>query len=340
MKNERRMKHRFWENVFKRAKDKLDFEAALIRALTAVSDYDREDEFKIQSFLLGGIQESYDEFQRKITSWRNSALDLIGECLIEICEKYDKGNAIVFRMERDGTAKKNRYELTTFIGQKHKAKIDYLTKREMYNRIFETYLDKINSESNIGDTLSALIVAGELEMFQENKELHPKFDEALAIHNIKNIELLAGPLIITNEEGYTNEFLLHLAKKTVEDKTYETKFMKNKLSPFESLYAGYFHCYVVGDTILFELPHEFMHGKSDENHIAIFTSKRIANEIRAFFDRYIEEFADIINITFKGNAALNEVIELFNPPIKLAEQRISYESLEHMNKKILEQMAG
>ena len=268
----------------------LNFKREFLKAVEVKNkEYNSYKQLYVQSVLLGLNDENKKKIEEAISRFYDIAYKNLLDFTSKINNELKSGKAFVFRMEQIDE-KKGIYDLIRYDNRNKYGIVRRLFRSEMYDHVFKTYLSKVSNKArNYGfSDKRALIVAGEMAMLQECGR---RFEDVYEIFKrLNSIHLLAGPFVVVDEDDNMNNFIRFLS-----DRFDNATYSRNALLPFESLYSGYFHCYVIDDVVLLELPHEFMHKRSKINHIAIFQNTEIAKWLHRYFEEYEKFFAEKYN---------------------------------------------
>ena len=315
----------------------VDLYAELKKITGEVANIEKQDEEKVQKCSLGKMAEQHgDKLAKAIDKSYHDGKALLEEILEQIKSDLDSlKQVMIFRILREKNVNRaDHYELVTFDGKKRKAKIRYVSKRKMYEHIIGHFSWMLRKWSANNAEEQALFVVGEGEMLQECIERFPSRRDRF--NSIESIHYLAGPFMVHKANDRMNDFVRYLVRRS--SKKSEITFSRNRLLPLKKLYAGYFHCYIIGDNILLELPHEFMHERSNLNHIILFNNGKYAKKLRDFFGRYAKFFAEKQEFS-KGedeNKIRQEVLKLYEATINAKTEKIS---IDNIAKLILEKSA-
>ncbi|MDR2572332.1 MAG: hypothetical protein LBD23_18830 [Oscillospiraceae bacterium] len=110
------------------------------------------------------------------------------------------------------------------------------------------------------------------------------------------VDIICGPVIVEADKSrrkpeyhFTNDFVLQIAEfmnKQSDNNKYN--LYVNKFPSLIKGFAGYFHCYLMGDAILFEKMHRLC-VNVDKTKFLLY-DKDLANELQSFVSEYIEKF--------------------------------------------------
>jgi hypothetical protein len=273
----------------------VDLDSIIEKLLTKENSYTEEEE-KNSLPKAKDSEESVDI--EKIKILRKKGEELIREGVSSIQKAYEDKRATVFRISSSNLLQEGKYKFIKFTGEDKEIAVQYTTRARIYSVVLETFIKKLNeTECNkASEDREAYIVAGELAMLQEainNCSEQTMEDVKKIFKGLDKIKIMAGPLIVRGKNRPLNDFLSFLLDLKISNKV---EFVKNQLKPFTNLYGGYFHWHSVGDVVLLELPHEFMHEGDSDNHIAIFEDKKYVEELKKFYKLY----SGVVGATFEG----------------------------------------
>lgn len=233
---------------------------------------------------LGYIKDANEEELRK-------SLKLGGELWNKIVEKakqkYDGGDSILCYRTKQRLS--DRHEVAAFSGENGYEGIRLMTMEMMIELLSTAYVDLCKSFD--GANKNAYIMTGEGRLL-----LH-KGEKFTSIAGLEDISIVAGPIVVCDNDVRINKFIEDMvAWQNEEPNERSLTLYRNQLMPFGKLYAGYFHCYVIGDTIFAESPHGFMQD-GEYVYCFIFNDGECAEEIRKFFieaekESYASKFTD------------------------------------------------
>ncbi|MCL2121769.1 MAG: hypothetical protein FWH28_05910 [Clostridiales bacterium] len=271
--------------------------------------------FSAQQKLKGN--ERIDEAQ--VLDLLDKGIHIWNRIVDEAIEQYHAKDAIVFSTE------KNRYqEYTTVIDDSSKNIhiIRFLSKTGMNYLIRKCFVYFCNDHYEDTRQKPIIFASGEAETLD--------YASAFIRDNLKGfrdntntISFIGGPLMVCLNNGKINGFVDDLLSDHFQTAT--RTLYRNKLMPFFRMYAGYFHCYTVGDNIMAESPHEF--DSFDSPRIwYVFNSEGIAKDWKDYIEKYCKAFA--VQLPENTREKAKEHFVVYNPNTQPIDRGLFLRTLE------------
>lgn len=232
-----------------------------------------------------------DNLTQKINDSEKRGETLLRDFAKKAQAQYKSQKAAYFSIKRVGSTTKDRYVINIHDNINQIRDVLFMTKNSMYAFIMNQYIELVNTSRTPHE--HAFFVVGEGEMLQGYND--SPFAPIENFSSIENVHYLAGPIMVGKQTGNSNSSpvvntaVRHLIKDVGKNAT--LKLSRNLLFPFKGLYAGYFHCYIVGSYILLEFPHSFLRHDDNDTHVIMLDDKSMADQLLPFFEDYTNLFA-------------------------------------------------
>ncbi|MCL2166754.1 MAG: hypothetical protein FWH49_05640 [Clostridiales bacterium] len=235
--------------------------------------------------------------------------------------QYKDGNAIIFSTQMNDH---KEYNTIIYDNYSNFHGIRFLSKTDMdflIRKCFVWFCDDHN-KNNVNATKSIVFASGEAEALDNATDFFMKNLDGFK-DNQEDITFVGGPLMVCRNNDQINGFVKGLLGSAFS--SVSVKLYRNKLMPFVKMFAGYFHCYVVGNNIMAESPHPFRF--STEPRIwYIFEDEDIADEWRNFIGDYCSVFAE--EFTGKTLQGAKWHFPVYNPKTEPLNRNLFLDELE------------